>query len=1155
MASVAMAYPSDVRNLPDLYNVFRDAPNRQSLINEIRNGLVDLRNASELLAKIELSDKIAITNLNSMLSSLALGVEKTTTELKKFNTTNMNRATVLADYQKAIINIETSTLLMTTFLKQLSIDASGIIIGSIYPILPAPVYEDLNLVLSGTTPRFKNVFDDRHNQFIVVQVSPAALIYDFNQDSVVSYVYNGVTIFTSTFSSKDRKISIVNMDGSRSSSNVSLNTSAFNPTDMAPMVYAMRYVKNGDQCEVYYFDASTIIKFINYSGSYDSAESLFTQNSPMGIISGNISGSKQVVTGIPYLDVKFTFSPTLSDASIQIVSIYNNGIIDMLKYLTETETEQLNIEKTLAINAEFTKSDLMTSSLITMQSNISALMAATPRMVTETVTFQTGIIKSAGDILTIDNNLNSQSVITNSLIGYNDLYKNGVIQGSSTFVATLVSLANIESSSFHNGSTAISGAGQNATRTMTINITIPNMLDSKYTTIDSLYYNSASDTIIPYSVQRPNAYPWVTISNMQYSVSPLAHNMTNAVMAIDKQGIQCFKVASNLAVYINMTIDVDDASASLGGEIINDFVFSITLGDQTTNFTTAFKSIVWTDTAGRTKLKLVSSVNILDLFPVDAIYYVISISSDGSYSRTDRTSLPNTDWNTTVTQTIGNYTYATPKAYWDNTTISIKQYGAATYNVPSQDYTKISNTSALIADYNTASNVMIVANSRIYYNGTPMYFKIPDGVTIRHSYFSSPLKNPIVDTYNATVSRNASYLVRLATRIDSVDSLVHNLQARIEAMVRAMEPSRTQQMAGIISGVGGAISLAMPLLGAVVVTIGTALSLADPDKHGIDYQAVFNAFTSWCQFAIICRYKYGIMTNNDPKLDVLNFMPNEAINNFVNKPTKIYLPELDKTVTRGTSTDYIDTGVNVRYNDMLLLGEGKMADWLNKTVNKVENNTANFYERNLVNILKNKNVLPMHARVEIIQTEKIGDIYRQTILYTGINEGAYLDGNVYMMRSGNKYIQPKNDFTSGPGRFKAVLESSDSSTGFKPVDWTLSGMTSKEIYAASGTSYPDKNPAHKDVQLLYETIINDFSDIDNTYVLKHHNTMMLPGQMEALEQLLVSSAKNFKYALIGSNCQNYSDDLVNLVVNFKKPKRWVEESDFKQYIQSIYDDL
>ncbi|ACO37233.1 RNA-binding protein [Homalodisca vitripennis reovirus] len=1151
-----MAYPTDVRNIADLYNVFRDAPNREGLITDIRNGLVRLKNVSKLLSESEIRNAAAISNITSMLSSLALGMEKVSKSLATLSTTDINRAEVLSSYQSTILKIEASTLAVSRYIKNLSVSLSGFVIGGIYSVCPIPAFLDVEPVIPNAFQKKPNTFDDKHDVYVALHCSASNLVSDLYKDSIVVYTYAGVTLFTAIYAAETDALTITTLGGIVFSYNLNLDTDQPNGDLFSPLVIYLVYSKNQNYAQVYAIDSTRIQKFIRYASDYTNRLTIEDVSISLGKVNGDVRSVEHSITQVPLLDVRFSSTPTgISNGSF-ICMMFNCGLIEMLKFITETETVELKYAYQKVVQDAYTKSDVMLASLLSMQSSISALQAATPQLTEDVLTFPSSVAQTCGSLLNLTNTFSTSSVINSDVKQWNIMEQDGAerkdLDGE---LPTTLSAVNLATSTFHDYVVNVQCTGATQQRSMSMSISIPKMLDPS-TVLSSSLYTDDSNTIIPYSYAKPPNYPATLTQNARYSVSPLAHVMNNDVMPIKNGAVECLKLNTNLNILLTMEIDISDASSSLGGSVHNDFTFMIKqAGGSPLTYSTAFKPVIFTNTDGTRKLKLISVVDLTTLMPADAIYYTLEVAPDAKYVTGADVKMEDTDRGTFTTYTQGNYSYTTTVAIWDVVDYIITRRGNVVYTPPKADYTNVDNKAALITNYKTPFNYFVICDERIYYNGKSLTFVLTAGQTLSYNYFTSPLQNPTVDTYDAGVARNASYLVKMAMQMSSVTQLLSSLTLRVEAMERVMQPSRAQQIAGIVSGVGGLISLAMPLLGAVVVTIGTLISIADPTKQGIDYQSVFNAFTAWCQFAIVARYKYGIMTLNDPKLDTLRFLPKSSIDNFREKPIKIELDGLDETILRGSSTDYIDTGVNIRYNDMQLFGDSKVTAWLNGAVARTMDNTASFFERNVINTLRNKNLLPMHARVEVIQTEKVGDIYRQTILYAGINEGAFIEGDAYAFRSGGSNSYRFNDYVSGPGRFKAVLESTTEDGTFKAADWSKSGMTQKEIFTVAGEMYPSKTPTNQETQDLYEAIIRDFATTDDSFVLQHHNTMMLPGQLDALEKLLIDNAQNFSYAFVGNNCQNYAEDLVNIITNFKRPQGWVSEASFKQYIQSIYDDL
>nr|AAW31874.1 P2 protein [Rice dwarf virus] len=1148
-----MAYPNDVRNVWDVYNVFRDVPNREHLIRDIRNGLVTVRNLTNMLTNMERDDQLIIAQLSNMMKSLSIGVEKAQNELSKLKTTDADRAAVLAAYQTSVLNIERNTMLLTGYFKQLVLDLTGYVGASVYPILPFMITGDQSMMVDSIKVNMKNVFDDKHEQEIVLPIHPACFVSTITEDTSSVVYADGDELYSVHVRHADMTMYVNVLGETVETRQLSMIGDSIVPDDFAPSLLILRFSQDSVG-EVFYLSHDNVKKFLGYSLEYTDKYSIFDVARRVSTTRNKIIDGFCSVDGVPYLDGRFIYQPSGISADSNICAIYNSYVLDVLRYITECEVDTLRSVYDRTSSTAFSKTDVLTSSLLTMQSNISALSAATPQLANDVITFDSTDLLSLGTVLTVSNEFTADdTTLSTSLAGHCQVdYSEGSPQDKSMSIPVSCDSSQLASSTVHSYSADILGHGLKGDRNMNLMINVPGLMNPQKVTVDYVYSDGYKLNFA--SVVAPDAPFWIN-ATLQLSVSPSAHNMLSKLTPLDNDACPGLKAQANTPVLVSMTINLDDATPALGGEVIQNCVFKIHHGDDVYSFVTDFDVISYTSTSGTNCLKLISSVDITSQLPSDMVIYVMNGSPDAAFISGDSINMSSVDWHQSTSQTVGNYVYTTMKAYWNVTSYNVEARPYATYVPGKINFTAVDHADVFVDDYNTGVNSYVIVNSRIYYKGTPLYIEVPSGSFIKVSYFTSPLKNPTVDTYNAEISRNSAYLIKANASLDSVAAMLNNISNRIDAMERLMEPTRAQQIAGVVSSIGGVISLGMPLLGAIVVTIGTIISIADPDKQGIDYHSVANAFMSWCQYAAVCRYEYGLLKRGDEKLDVLSFMPKRVVSDFKNKPDVISLPELGESVLRGSSTDYLDTGINIIYNDMQLLGQGKLSDWLNKTVSKVENNAANFFERNLVKSLANKEVLPMHARVEITQTEKIGDVYRTTILYTGINEGSYLGGDVFASRLGDKNILRMNGFESGPGRFNAIVESTTEVGNFRVVDWTVSGMSRYEIYAAAGEVYPSKDPSHADVQLLYESIVRDLTTRDGSFVLKHHDVLLLAGRLDAFEELIIKNASNYQYAFIGSNCQNYAHDVVDILTKFKRPQRWIKDDDFKLYIQSIYDAL
>nr|ADF59187.1 minor structural protein [Rice gall dwarf virus] len=1148
-----MSYPGNVHSLRDLYNVFKDAPNRERLILDMNSQLARIDNIAQILTMTEEQEKEVIAKMSASLANLGLNMDNAIRELKNMETVHMDRVSVLTVYQSAVLNITNNTHTISDSMKSIMYDLSGYVNTTIYPTIQSPATEDRSSLIPLNYKNMKNIFDDKHTIVFATVIGPHCVDFTTEDVTNVSWIVDSHEIIKITYypSSLIMETSIVGnryLQYQLSLSNQTIDEYDNNGPYSCLLVFCV--VGANGLLDIYSMSSQQVRKYVNdYEVGESSLIGYSTKHGSLHLSSNDIRNISHELSGSPYIDVRVTYSITAAFPDSQLLSMLLDNIQQSLGTLTACESKSFDDAYRAAMDNQFTKADVLTSSIITMRSSLNSLISSSPLLSDDTIRIVDDCTFQLASALTLTNEFASDSA---NLLGTFkvkqttiDRYSNTKIsEGKAVYLSPTLATMNV-----HSGSVAVSTDSFHNNNALKVMLLAPGLVKPDNVNLDllSVKSNNVIDLVSDYKLD--DAIIQFT-DQPDYSATTSIAN-AKSVVYMTKTGCIGLTYSNPNELILNMSLQLNSAAPSLGGVVNNNTTFSLTIGSTIINYVTDFEITDFTDSSGKESLKLTSSVNLLTKLSVDMIFYAVSINAGGVIA-TDTHKYTDTGFDSS------NYTYgwemydsAALNDYQDMTVITPPKFTAKM--LKPQDASKF-NGDCMGGTYKKGRNILVIAGNRIFYNGVSVYFKMQKNSMISLKYFINPSGLSTVDTCDVRITRNAAFLTQIDTKLMSVQSVLNDVQRRIDIINQLMQPSRIQTLATIIQGIGGVVSLAMPLLGVIVVTIGAIVSIADPNHHGVDYQAVLNAFHSWCQYAVVARMNYGLLKADDPKLDILKRISDESVNTFRNKPKKITLPGIDDEVIRGTSTDYIDTGINVRYNSMGLFGEGRLEEWMANTALKVQDGTANVFQKNLFSLLQKRKIVPMHARVEIIQTEKIGDVYRNTILYAGINEGSYIENSVYLTRSGNTRIKRLN-MTSGPGMFKAVTESTTEVGNFKAVDWTLSGMTKEEIYNAAGLMYPKKNPAHSEVQDVYESVIRDMAEIDDTWVLQHHKTVMLPGQIEAFEHLIRVSANKLQYAFIGSNCQNFADDVVGILSQSKRPKRWVDENDFKQYIQSIYDEL
>ncbi|BAA24136.1 RGDV P2 [Rice gall dwarf virus] len=1148
-----MSYPGNVHSLRDLYNVFKDAPNRERLILDMNSQLARIDNIAQILTMTEEQEKEVIAKMSASLANLGLNMDNAIRELKNMETVHMDRVSVLTVYQSAVLNITNNTHTISDSMKSIMYDLSGYVNTTIYPTIQSPATEDRSSLIPLNYKNMKNIFDDKHTIVFATVIGPQCVDFTTEDVTNISWIVDSHEIIKITYypSSLIMETSIVGnryLQYQLSLSNQTIDEYDNNGPYSCLLVFCV--VGANGLLDIYSMSSQQVRKYVNdYEVGESSLIGYSTKHGSLHLSSNDIRNISHELSGSPYIDVRVTYSITAAFPDSQLLSMLLDNIQQSLGTLTACESKSFDDAYRAAMDNQFTKADVLTSSIITMRSSLNSLISSSPLLSDDTIRIVDDCTFQLASALTLTNEFASDSA---NLLGTFkvkqttiDRYSNTKIsEGKAVYLSPTLATMNV-----HSGSVVVSTDSFHNNNALKVMLLAPGLVKPDNVNFDllSVKSNNVIDLVSDYKLD--DAIIQFTDQPDYSSTTSIAN--AKSVVYMKTTGCIGLTYSNPNELILNMSLQLNSAAPSLGGVVNNNTTFSLTIGSTIINYVTDFEITDFTDSSGKQSLKLTSSVNLLTKLSVDMIFYAVSINAGGVIA-TDTHKYTDTGFDSS------NYTYgwemydsAALNDYQDMTVVTPPKFTAKMLRP--QDASKL-NGDCVGGTYKKGRNILVIAGNRIFYNGVSVYFKMQKNSMISLKYFINPSGLSTVDTCDVRITRNAAFLTQIDTKLMSVQSVLNDVQRRIDIINQLMQPSRIQTLATIIQGIGGVVSLAMPLLGAIVVTIGAIVSIADPNHHGVDYQAVLNAFHSWCQYAVVARMNYGLLKADDPKLDILKRISDGSVNTFRNKPKKITLPGIDDEVIRGTSTDYIDTGINVRYNSMGLFGEGKLEEWMANTALKVQDGTANIFQKNLFSLLQKRKIVPMHARVEIIQTEKIGDVYRNTILYAGINEGSYIENSVYLTRSGNTRIKRLN-MTSGPGMFKAVTESTTEVGNFKAVDWTLSGMTKEEIYNAAGLMYPNKNPAHSEVQDVYESVIRDMAEIDDTWVLQHHKTVMLPGQIEAFEHLIRVSANKFQYAFIGSNCQNFADDVVGILSQFKRPKRWVDENDFKQYIQSIYDEL
>nr|APG79150.1 Minor structural protein [Hubei reo-like virus 10] len=218
---------------------------------------------------------------------------------------------------------------------------------------------------------------------------------------------------------------------------------------------------------------------------------------------------------------------------------------------------------------------------------------------------------------------------------------------------------------------------------------------------------------------------------------------------------------------------------------------------------------------------------------------------------------------------------------------------------------------------------------------------------------------------------------------------------------------------------------------------------------------------------------------------------------------------------------------------------------------KVSRGEANPIERRIYNSLDKANVLPGHEYVRV-STYRIvnGTKFRSVYIY-GVSEGfsTVVDGTVF----GTKFDSFQTNIDANSiGSIRLDFSYNAGLSRWELVPWENYEFKQDLMEYLISIMEPEVaiDDYGKVISEWYEDVAINALNKDNL-VLNEEIKLLTPGHLDLITNAIKSSAKNFEYSLIGNNCQDFSDSIINLINHPSEYPHWMDRSTYLEYITNL----
>lgn len=456
---------------------------------------------------------------------------------------------------------------------------------------------------------------------------------------------------------------------------------------------------------------------------------------------------------------------------------------------------------------------------------------------------------------------------------------------------------------------------------------------------------------------------------------------------------------------------------------------------------------------------------------------------------------------------------------------------------------------------------LYIASDGLYLNASKIGISFKETSLIVFSFIGDPLGVGYVDTMNLDILKIQGFLASLGQQIETINEMVTDQGKRIDALYAALENSSGSSLEGILSGLSMASMFLSPLIGLAVQGLVLVISLSEMVANGTNVQGIVNTIINVVMFAITARAQIKVFMTKEPKLDQYGYMWSSTVAEVKNPISEVI--SNGETISVGRESALKTVQVISRYTPISGL-DGKYASLLKDIQLKIEMGTASPLEKSWFDVHAKLSLVPMHQYMAVV-SDDISDVdlgYTRTIHILGVADGNSVPTDGMILGSGKIRIGEME--ASSPGFLRIKLKMPKGEAGqWGVASWQEAGMTKQQIMdcvnaSESGTDFTDD-----EVTDVYNSVVNEYlKDLNLTgpdagvYETADSSPMrVLKGQMEALEELIDASKRNYSYRLIGNNCQTFFKEMEGLLKFNRRPGRWVRDEDYNNYLRAIYNRL